>query len=60
MLIPGVRTFFALDPPPLLVWLAAIGIAAIVFSLARLFVPGGGPSGIAEDPVERDIESSGA
>jgi cation-transporting ATPase E len=58
MLIPATREFFALDPPPLLVWLAAIGIAAIVFSLARLFVPGGGPAGLVggslldpDDPV---------
>ena len=29
----------ALDPPPLIVWLAGIGIAAIVWSFARLFVP---------------------
>ena len=34
---------------PLLVWLAAIGIAAIVFSLARLFVPGGGPAGMDDE-----------
>jgi cation-transporting ATPase E len=46
MLLPSTRSFFALDPPPLIVWLAAIGIAAIVFSLARLFVPGGGPAGM--------------
>ncbi len=48
------RTFFALDDPPLVVWLAGFGIAAIVWSFARLFVPGGAtrrtqePRGTAE------------
>ncbi len=37
--LPITREFFALDPPPLIVWLAGIGIAAIVWSFARLFVP---------------------
>jgi hypothetical protein len=37
--LPAGREFFALDPPPLIVWLAGIGIAAIVWSFARLFVP---------------------
>jgi cation-transporting ATPase E len=44
MLLPASRAFFALDPPPLIVWLAAFGIAAIVWSFARLFV-------VAERPV---------
>jgi len=52
MLFPATREFFALDPPPLIVWLAAIGIAAIVFSLARLFVPGGGPAGMVGGSLE--------
>ena len=26
--LPATQTFFALDPPPLTVWLAAIGIAS--------------------------------
>ena len=39
------RTFFALEPPPLIVWLAAFGIAAITWSFARLFVPGESPIG---------------
>ena len=39
------RTFFALAPPPLIVWLAAFGIAAITWSFARLFVPGESPIG---------------
>jgi cation-transporting ATPase E len=37
--LPATREFFALVPPPLIVWLAGIGIAAIVWSFARLFVP---------------------
>jgi cation-transporting P-type ATPase E len=39
MLVPSAREFFALHAPPLIVWLAAIGIAAIVWSFARFFVP---------------------
>ena len=39
------RTFFALKSPDDLVWLAAFGIAAIVWSFARLFVPGEQPIG---------------
>ncbi|MGZ5327610.1 MAG: HAD-IC family P-type ATPase [Actinomycetota bacterium] len=39
------KTFFALEPPPLIVWLAAFGIAAITWSFARLFVPGEAPIG---------------
>jgi magnesium-transporting ATPase (P-type) len=47
LLIPGVRGFFALEVPPLIVWLACFGIAAIVWSFARLFVPHpGGDSGV--------------
>jgi magnesium-transporting ATPase (P-type) len=45
MVLPATRTFFALDPPPLIVWLAGLGIAAIVWSFARLFVPGERPVG---------------
>ena len=42
LVIPATtRTFFALYPPPLIVWLASFGIAAIVWSFARLFVPPG-------------------
>ena len=43
--LPATQTFFALDPPPLIVWLAGFGIAAIVWSFARLFVPGERPIG---------------
>lgn len=45
LLVPFARRFFALQAPPLIVWLAAIGIAAIVWSFARLFVPGDQPVG---------------
>jgi cation-transporting ATPase E len=45
MLVPETRDFFALRPPPAIVWLAAIGIAAVVWSTARLFVPGEEPVG---------------
>jgi cation-transporting ATPase E len=39
------KTFFALEPPSPIVWLAAFGIAAITWSFARLFVPGESPIG---------------
>ena len=46
------QAFFALDDPPLIVWLAGFGIAAIVWSFARLFVPGEQPVGPrARDPL---------
>jgi cation-transporting ATPase E len=44
MSLPVTQEFFALQTPPLIVWLAAFGIAAIVWSFARLFV-------VAERPV---------
>ena len=40
LLTPATQEFFALKSPDDLVWLAAFGIAAIVWSFARLFVPG--------------------
>jgi magnesium-transporting ATPase (P-type) len=43
--VPFLREFFALYPPPLIVWLAAFGIAAIVWSFARLFLPPERPVG---------------
>jgi magnesium-transporting ATPase (P-type) len=43
--VPAAREFFALDPPPLIVWLAAFGIAALVWSFARLFLPPERPVG---------------
>jgi cation-transporting ATPase E len=45
MLVPAARTFFALDTPPLLDWAAGFGIAALVWSFARLFVPAERPVG---------------
>ena len=45
ILVPFSRAFFALDPPPALVWLAGLGIAGIVWSFARMFVPGEQPVG---------------
>ena len=45
LLTPATQKFFALKSPDDLVWLAAIGIAAIVWSFARLFVPGEQPIG---------------
>ncbi|MET0799739.1 MAG: HAD-IC family P-type ATPase [Actinomycetota bacterium] len=46
------QEFFALDNPPLIVWLAGFGIAAIVWSFARLLVPGELPVGPrGTDPV---------
>ena len=45
LLLPATQSFFALDPPDDLVWLAGFGIAAIVWSFARLFVPGDRPVG---------------
>ena len=43
--VPATRTFFAIEMPPLVVSLAGIGIAAIVWSFARLFVPEDRPVG---------------
>ncbi|HEV8564830.1 MAG TPA: HAD-IC family P-type ATPase [Actinomycetota bacterium] len=45
LLLPPVRSFFGLQIPDDVVWLAAFGIAAIVWSFARLFVPGDRPVG---------------
>ncbi len=42
---PATQSFFALDIPPLVIWLAAIGIAAIVWSFAKLLVPAERPVG---------------
>ncbi len=53
LVLPATREFFALVPPPLIVWLAAFGIAALVWSLARLFLPPErpvGPGGPTEPP----------
>ena len=45
MLIPAAREFFALEVPSLLDWAAGFGIAALVWSFARLFVPSERPVG---------------
>jgi cation-transporting ATPase E len=45
MVFPATREFFALDAPPPIVWLAAFGIAALVWSFARLFLPPERPVG---------------
>ena len=47
LILPATQRFFVLDVPRLIVWLAGLGIAAIVWSFARLFVP-------AERPVGED------
>jgi hypothetical protein len=39
LIVPATADFFALQTPPTIVWLAAFGIASLVWSLARLFVP---------------------
>jgi len=51
MAIPAAREFFALYPPPLIVWLAAFGIAALVWSSARLFLPPERPVGPGAPPA---------
>jgi magnesium-transporting ATPase (P-type) len=45
MLVPPARHFLALEAPPLIVWLAAFGIAGLVWSFARLFIPPDRPVG---------------
>jgi cation-transporting ATPase E len=45
LMVHATQKFFALKSPDDLVWLAAVGIAAIVWSFARLFVPGEQPIG---------------
>lgn len=45
LLLPPARKFFGLQIPDEVVWLAAFGIAAIVWSFARLFVPADRPVG---------------
>jgi len=49
MVLPVTRHFFALKVPKLIVWLAGMGIAAIVWSFARLFVPASQPVGDGPD-----------
>jgi magnesium-transporting ATPase (P-type) len=49
--VPVSREFFALEPPTLIVWLAGFGIAALVWSLARLFLPPERPVGPGASPA---------
>jgi cation-transporting ATPase E len=49
LLWPATQEFFALQVPPTIVWLAAFGIAALVWSFARLFVPGERPIGYTDE-----------
>ena len=53
LLVPTARTFFALDTPPLIDWLAGFGIASLVWSFARLFVPAERPVGPQTRPRAR-------
>ncbi len=53
LLSPGASAFFNLDPPSLIVWLAAFGIAALVWSFARLFIPPDRPVGPGPQPRAR-------
>jgi cation-transporting P-type ATPase E len=48
--VPGLRTFFDLELPSLLVALAGFGIAALGASLVQLFVPGRGIAGWGVTP----------
>ena len=48
---PAAESFFALELPPPTVWLAGIGIAALTWSFARLFVPEERPVGV-RDPSD--------
>jgi cation-transporting ATPase E/undecaprenyl-diphosphatase len=49
--IPAARRFFALQPPPPIVWLAAVGVGAIFVSLLRTVIPEpGGPPRPDRDP----------
>ncbi|HEX9122112.1 MAG TPA: HAD-IC family P-type ATPase [Actinomycetota bacterium] len=48
LFVPPVQAFFALQLPKAIVWLSAFGIAALVWSLARLFLPPDRPVGPGE------------
>ncbi|HSJ49776.1 MAG TPA: HAD-IC family P-type ATPase [Actinomycetota bacterium] len=51
VVLPVSREFFALEPPTLIVWLAGFGIAALVWSLARVFLPPERPVGPGAPPA---------
>ena len=58
MLQPSAQVFFDLRPPPPIVWLAGLGIAALVWSSSRLFIPpdrpvGPGATGPPGRPADR-------
>jgi cation-transporting ATPase E len=52
IVLPLARTFFELRPPPPIVWLAGFGIAALVWSSSRLFIPPDRPVGPGGRPSE--------
>ena len=58
LLLPATRAFFDLRLPPPIVWLASFGIAALVWSLARLFIPMERPIGPGR-PGDRSTEGPG-
>ena len=60
LIVPATREFFALDTPPLIDWLAAFGIASLVWSFARLFVPAERPMGPAAAVVPTSLEQTSA
>jgi len=39
IVLPATRTFFALDPPPAIDWLASFGIASLVWWVAKWLIP---------------------
>ncbi len=52
IVLPASRAFFELRPPPPIVWLAGFGIAALVWSSSRLFIPPDRPVGPGPPPSE--------
>lgn len=46
LLLPDAREVVALETPPFVVWLVGFRIAAILWSFARLFVPGEWPNAV--------------
>ncbi len=60
LVVPAARHFFALDTPPLIDWLAAFGIASLVWSFARLFVPADRPVGPGAAESTNLVQTSAA
>jgi cation-transporting P-type ATPase E len=52
MVLPFTRAFFELRAPPPIVWLAGFGIAALVWSSSRLFIPPDRPVGPGGPPSQ--------